>query len=260
MTIPDGAPRHRPVWVGTSWKMTKTIAEATAWTRAVRDRLDLTGSHAGVQPFVVPPATAIATVRTELGTDSPILVGAQDAHWEDPGAWTGEISVLQVADAGAQLVELGHSERRKHFGDTDERVHAKVRATLRHGLRPLLCVGEDADEREQGIEVEHVVGQVSAALAGVGDLSEVLVAYEPVWAIGVHGRAALAGEVAEVVAAIRRTFPDLGAVLYGGSVSLDNAAELLDVDDVDGLFVGRAAWTAQGYLSLLELGSRRAAA
>lgn len=243
--------RPGTVWLGTSWKMTKTLPEARIWSRIVRDRFDPAGAHHGVQPFVVPPATAIATVAAELGPGSPVLVGAQDAHWEDAGAWTGEVSVPQVADAGARLVELGHSERRTHMGDTDERVRAKVDAVLRHGLMPLLCVGEGSDARARGGHVEHVLGQVRSALGHVTDRSTVLVAYEPVWAIGDAGRAARPDEVAEVVAAVRRELPDVAAVLYGGSVSPGNAADMLAVDGVDGLFVGRSAWPVNGFLELL---------
>jgi triosephosphate isomerase len=179
-------------------------------------------------------------------------MGAQNAHWEDAGAWTGEVSVPQVADAGATLVELGHSERRAHFGDTDEVVARKVRAVLRHGLVPLLCVGEPLEVFEAGGSVDHVLAQAHAALDGV-DLSRVLVAYEPVWAIGEHGRPARPEDVAGAFEALAGAFGDrVAGLLYGGSVDQGNAAELLSVDHVTGLFVGRAAWQVEGLMAILD--------
>jgi L-erythrulose 1-phosphate isomerase len=239
-------------WVGTSWKMTKTLAEArryaeTLTAAATPDRWP------GVQPFVVPPATALSTVRDALGPGSRVVMGAQNAHWEDAGAWTGEVSVPQVADAGATLVELGHSERRAHFGDTDEVVARKVRAVLRHGLVPLLCVGEPLEVFEAGGSVDHVLAQAHAALDGVDDLSRVLVAYEPVWAIGEHGRPARPEDVAGAFDALAGAFGGrVAGILYGGSVDQGNAAPLLSVDHVTGLFVGRAAWQVDGLMAILD--------
>ncbi|MCL3859819.1 triose-phosphate isomerase [Actinotalea sp. K2] len=235
--------------------MTKTLAEARRYARRLADAWGDGTAMPGVQPFVIPSATAIAAVRSELGS-SPVLVGAQDAHWEDAGAWTGEVSVPQVADAGAVMVEIGHSERREHFGETDERVNAKVLATLRHGLRPLVCVGETAAVRDEGGADAHVVRQVEAALRGVDDPSGVLVAYEPVWAIGSRGRPAGPEDIVGVVAAIRASAPGVAGVLYGGSVAQGNAAELLAVPGVDGVFVGRAAWSVEGLVEIAYLAGR----
>ncbi len=245
-------------WVGTSWKMTKTLAEARSYAEAL-GAAARPGRWPGVQPFVIPPATALSTVRDALPASAGVLVGAQNAHWEDAGAWTGEVSVPQVADAGARLVEIGHSERREHFGDTDEVVARKVRATLRHGLTALLCVGEPDDVRAAGGSVEHVLAQADAALAGVDDAlagvdpGRVLVAYEPVWAIGEHGRPAEPADVADVVAALAdRLAGRAGRILYGGSVDRGNALALMSVDHVDGLFIGRAAWDVDGYVAILD--------
>ncbi|WP_255472092.1 triose-phosphate isomerase [Quadrisphaera setariae] len=254
------------LWVGTSWKMTKTRAEGVAWARAlVAAAADRGGEEAwaGVQPFVVPPATAISDVAAALqspGT-SRVLVGAQDAHWEDAGAWTGELSVPQLADAGAQLVELGHSERREHFAETDERVALKVSAVLRHGLLPLVCVGETAQQRDAGRSVDVVLTQARAALDAAGD-QRCVIAYEPVWAIGEHGREARPEEVAPVVAALadlvgeRGGTPARNPVLYGGSVTVEGAPGVLEVPGVDGLFVGRTAWRSEGFTALLDLAAR----
>ena len=243
------------VWVGTSWKMNKTLAEATDWARGLAGAL--AGRDLGdVQPFVIPPATAIAAVAQVLAEEPRVLVGAQNAHWAEAGAWTGEVSVPQVADAGARIVEIGHSERREHFGETDETVRAKVAATLGHGLVPLLCVGEPAEVQAAGGSGAHVLGQVERALAGLEaeQLSRVLIAYEPIWAIGEHGRPATVAELAEPFAALGAHWGSrVRGLLYGGSVNLDNAADLLGIDHVDGLFVGRTAWRLEGYLRLLEI-------
>ncbi|GAB2621683.1 triose-phosphate isomerase [Pseudactinotalea suaedae] len=236
-------------WIGTSWKMTKTLAQAREYARVLAD----VSWPSGVQPFVVPPATAIAAVAEILPPGGPVLVGAQDAHWEDEGAWTGEISVPQVWDAGARLLEIGHSERRAHFGETDERVNLKVRAALRHGVLPLVCVGEDAEQRAAGAAVEVVSSQVRAALAGVPETARVLLAYEPVWAIGSGGRPASPDDIVDVVAAIADLGGTARPVLYGGSVSLDNAAALMAVPRVNGLFVGRSAWQVEGFIALAAI-------
>ncbi|WP_255469463.1 triose-phosphate isomerase [Mycolicibacterium sp. P1-18] len=244
-----------PLWVGTSWKMNKGMSEARQYVRGLSDHVRRVGLS-GVQPFVIPSFTAIAATRDELGPDSPVLVGAQNAHWEDGGAWTGEVSVAQVKDAGAQLVEIGHSERREHFGETVATTRLKVAAALRHGLVPLLCIGESAEVKRAGDSSRVILEQAAGALDGLtaAQTGRVLVAYEPIWAIGENGRPATVDE-------LRQPFADLGreygsatrGLLYGGSVNLENAADLLGIDHVTGLFVGRAAWQLPGYLRLLEI-------
>ena len=241
------------LWVGTSWKMNGTLASARDYATRLAAAL-AGGAPPGVQPFIIPPATALAAVHEILGVDSPVQLGIQNAHWADAGAWTGEISVPQAADAGAQLVELGHSERREFFAETDETVNRKVLATLAHGLRPLLCVGESADVFAAGGSVDHVLGQAAAALAGADALDRVLIAYEPIWAIGEHGREARPDDIAAVFAALDAEWGSrVECILYGGSVNQGNAVETLGVPGVNGLFVGRSAWQVDGYLSLLRL-------
>lgn len=257
-------------WVGTSWKMNKTLGEARDYASglaaALGERPELTR---GVQPFVIPPHTAISAVAEELGraglpqgpaggASSGVLVGAQNAHWEDAGAWTGEVSVPQAVDAGAGLIEIGHSERREHFGETPGTTGKKVAAALRHGAVPLLCVGEPAEVRDAGGSAAHILEQASAALDGLTEeqLGRVLIAYEPVWAIGESGRPATVEELAGPFAALRGAYPGAAGLLYGGSVNGQNAEQLLAMDDVDGLFIGRAAWQLEGYLQILELAAR----
>lgn len=239
------------LWVGTSWKMNGTLASA----RDYAEKLVAADAHQweGVQPFIIPPATALSEVHRVLGEDSGILLGAQNAHWEDAGAWTGEVSVPQVADAGAELVEVGHSERRQYFGDTDEVVNRKVRSIVSHGLRPVLCVGEPVDVFEEGRTVEFITGQADSALEGV-DPSDVVLAYEPIWAIGEHGREPRREDLARAFDALHDRYADhVTAVIYGGSVNRGNASELLGIPGVEGLFVGRAAWSAEGYLEILAI-------
>lgn len=254
----------RPTWVGTSWKMNKTIAE----TRAYCERLSTAALPANVQVFVLPPLTALAAARQTLATDSPVLLGAQNGHWHDHGAWTGEVSMPMLRDAGATLVEIGHSERREHFGETDETVGLKVEAALRHGLTPLLCIGEPQVIRAKGDAEEYVLRQIDAAVARLPRerITEVVVAYEPVWAIGATGTPATPEAVTPLMAALAARVAELTAgagcraLLYGGGVSPDNAAALLALPNLDGLFVGRSAWNVDGLLGLVDIAARQRAA
>jgi L-erythrulose 1-phosphate isomerase len=247
-------------WVGTSWKMTKTLAEA----RAFVDELSAYEFPQGVQPFVLPPHTALAAVRDRLPARSPILLGAQNAHWAPEGELTGEISMRMVADAGGSLVEIGHSERRQLFGETDDTVARKAVAALASGLIPLICVGEPGEVRQDGQAEAYVEAQLTAALARLSpvEVGTVIVAYEPIWAIGAAGSPATPDQIAPVMARIAEVLhrsSDTGSarvVLYGGSVNQANAESLLGVPHVDGLFVGRAAWSAAGFAALVQLAAR----
>jgi triosephosphate isomerase len=249
----------REVWIGTSWKMTKTLGEACEYA----DGLAAGGVPAGVQAFVLPAYTALAAVGDRLAAAPGVLVGAQNAHFAAEGASTGEVSMRMVKDAGARLVAIGHAERRREFGETDRTVALKARAALDHGLIPLLCVGEPREVRDRGRADAFVVAQLRAGtgLLAPGELDRVLVAYEPVWAIGTGGSPATPAEVAPVMAAARRALAARAAggrcraVLYGGSVTPGNAAELLRQPEVDGLFVGRAAWRLDGFQALLRIGA-----
>jgi len=245
----------RQLWIGTSWKMNKTLAEARAFAAgllAVDERRD-----ARIQRFVIPPFTAVREVQTLLATTS-VRVGAQNMHWADEGAWTGEISPLMLKDCNLDLVELGHSERRAHFGETDETVGLKTEAAVRHGLTPLICIGETLADRESGRATQVLAQQVRAALGkldGAQKDAEILLAYEPVWAIGEKGIPASAdyanarhGDIAQVAQdVLGRRVP----CLYGGSVNPENCAALIACPDVDGLFIGRSAWKLEGYLDIL---------
>ncbi len=241
------------VWIGTSWKMNKTLAEA----RAFAEGLAAAEATPRIRRFVIPPYTALREVAGILsGTD--VAVGAQNMHWADSGPWTGEISPVMLVDCGAAIVELGHSERRTHFGETDEMVGLKTEAAVRHGLVPLVCIGETAAEKEAGRADVVLAAQVEGALAqldGAGHEATIVLAYEPVWAIGDGGTPAAPDyaderhahilEVAE--AALGRRPP----CLYGGSVNAGNAADLVTRPHINGLFIGRSAWNVEGYLDIL---------
>lgn len=242
-------------WVGTSWKMNKTMTEATEFVEALS--VADAGRDERIQRFVIPPFTLIRMVKALLATTS-VKVGAQNMHWADSGAWTGEISPLMLKDCQIDMVELGHSERREFFGETDETVGLKVRAAVRHGLIPLICVGETLAEKESGRASEVLARQTRAALAKLTPKKrrrEILFAYEPVWAIGEKGVPASPdyaderqAEIVEIAASVLGRRPPC---LYGGSVNAGNCAELIAMPHIDGLFIGRAAWAPEGYLDIL---------
>ena len=240
-------------WLGTGWKMSKTRAEAGTYVEALLAAPDL--ADLPLQLFVLPPFTALADVARELA-DAPVLVGAQNCHWADAGAWTGEISAGQIAECGASLVELGHSERRAHFNENDIDINRKVKAVLAAGLRPLVCIGETAEERALDAAAVTVARQARMALSGIDPtaLDTVLLAYEPVWAIGEGGSPASPDDANAIHGAIKSAIADLFGrsvpVLYGGSVNPANAEALAAMPEIDGLFVGRAAWQPEGLLGL----------
>jgi L-erythrulose 1-phosphate isomerase len=244
-----------PFWVGTSWKMNKTLAEALAFAEglaaAERD------ADPRIQRFVIPPFTAIREVKATLAATS-IKVGAQNMHWADFGAWTGEISPRMLVDCGMDLVELGHSERREHFGETDNTVGLKVEAAVRHGLTPLICIGETLADREGGRADEVLAEEVRGALSALSPTQRtapILLAYEPVWAIGEHGIPATAdyadARQAEILKIAESILGRPAPCLYGGSVNPGNCAELVSCPHINGLFIGRSAWDVAGYLDIL---------
>ena len=245
----------RNFWVGTSWKMNKTLAEAKLFAEGLKAADG--GRNARIQRFVIPPFTAVREVKALLA-DTSVKVGAQNMHWADEGAWTGEVSPVMLKDCNLDLVELGHSERREHFGETDETVGLKTEAAVRHGLVPLICIGETLADRESGRADEVLAKEVRGALGklqGAQKQAEILLAYEPVWAIGENGIPATAdyanarhAEIAKVAEdVLGRRIP----CLYGGSVNPQNCEELIACPDIDGLFIGRSAWKIEGYLDIL---------
>ena len=244
---------RRPVIAG-NWKMNLTLDAAIALTGALRETI---GGIAAVERVLCPPAIYLTTVRDALqGTD--IGVGAQDAYWQDFGAYTGEVSAAMLVGL-AEYVIVGHSERRQHFGETDKSVRRKVEAVLRHGLRPITCVGETLEQREEGSTAEVLRTQVHEGLEGLELPPGAIIAYEPVWAIGT-GRAATAEMAAEACDLIRMVVgEDHGRqraadvrILYGGSVTAANAGDLLAQPDIDGGLVGGASLKPDEFTAIVR--------
>jgi L-erythrulose 1-phosphate isomerase len=247
--------KEKNPWIGTSWKMNKTLAEA----RAFADGLAASSFafNDAVQPFVIPPFPYIAEVAARLAK-TRVKVGAQNMHWADHGAWTGEISPIMIKDCGATLVEIGHSERRTHFGETDETVALKVQAALRHGLTALVCIGDTRAEYDVGETSAALERQVRGLLKYVSGNAKgnVIIAYEPVWSIGDGGTPA-APEFAneqhvKIDALVRKLTGDALPILYGGSVNPQNCVALATQSNIDGLFIGRSAWDVQGYIGIMK--------
>jgi triosephosphate isomerase len=207
--------------------------------------------------FVIPPFTAIADVATILAK-TRVRVGAQNMHWADAGPWTGEISAPMINDVGASMVEIGHSERRANFGETDETVALKTRAAVTHGLLALVCVGDTRAEYEAGQTSVVLARQVRAALSGVdrGARASVVIAYEPVWSIGEGGVPADPTfadlQHQRIKQESQGVFAAAVDVVYGGSVNFGNCRQFALQANIDGLFIGRAAWEASGYIAIVE--------
>jgi len=242
-------------WIGTSWKMNKTLTQAMTFATGLAAS-DAT-RDTRVQRFVIPPFTAARQVKAALAGTS-VKVGAQNMHWADVGAWTGEISAPMLVDCGLDIVELGHSERRAHFGETNETVGLKVESAVRHGLIPLICIGETLADRDSGRAPEVLAQEVRGALSRLTPAQQtapILLAYEPVWAIGEHGIPASAdyadARQAEIIAVAQSILGRRIPCLYGGSVNPENCAELIACPHIDGLFIGRSAWDVAGYLDIL---------
>jgi triosephosphate isomerase (TIM) len=243
----------RPLIAG-NWKM-NGLEGALAEARALAQAIDQRPPAARVA--LCPPATLISRLAATLA-GVQVEVGGQDCHERESGAFTGDISAEMLADAGASLVILGHSERREFHGESDQTVAAKVEAALRAGLEPIVCVGELLDQRKAGEAVAVVEAQLQGSLPAVLAGKAFCVAYEPVWAIG-SGLTPTLEEIAEVHFAIRAAlcagFGDQGAgapILYGGSVKAGNAAEILRVNDVDGALVGGASLKAADFIQIVQ--------
>ena len=246
----------RPFLFGTNFKMNQTPAESAAFYRLLSASLQIPPD---THLFVIPPFTSLAAIR-EVAAPTPhqVWVGAQNVHWAPDGAYTGEISVGMLLALDVDLVLLGHAERRRYFHENDVDLNRKVLAALGAGLRVLLAVGETAEERSFGVGGETVLRQLRIGLHGVQpeQLGRVQIAYEPVWSIGAGGTPASAEDVEPIARLIRSGCEDLFGypggkipILYGGSVDPGNAGRFTALPDIDGLFVGRAAWTVEGYIA-----------
>jgi len=244
-----------PVIAG-NWKMNKPIGDAVALAQQLKTALAGVDS---VELIVCPVFTALQAVSRELA-GSNISVGAQNVHWENSGAFTGEISPAMLTEIPVSHVIIGHSERRQYFGETDATVNQRSKAALAARLVPIVCVGESLDERQSGTTEKVVGSQLTGSLAGLtnADMEQVIVAYEPVWAIGT-GLTATPEQAQEVHAFIRQllrsTFgsvADKVRILYGGSVKASNAGELLQQADIDGALVGGASLNAADFAGIAK--------
>lgn len=236
--------------------MNKTLSEAEALVTELKEEL---AGITEVEIAVCPPAVNLTRVY-DLIKESNIKLGAQNMYWEEKGAFTGELSGAMLKEAGVSYVIIGHSERREYFAETDEGVNRKVRAAFNYGLTPIVCVGETLKEREEGKTNDKVRGQVKAALAGLNarQVAELVIAYEPIWAIGT-GRSATAGDANQVIGYIRDLVrEDFGAaadkmrIQYGGSVKPDNIEELMAEEEIDGALVGGASLKANSFAEIVR--------
>jgi triosephosphate isomerase (TIM) len=243
--------------VAGNWKMYKGPTEARKLALELRN--GLLGRRDSTEVVLCPPYVSLAAVA-EIVHGSSIGLGAQNVHWEKQGAWTGEVAAAMLRDAGCTHVIIGHSERRQHCGETNETVRKRVLAALEAGLRPIVCVGETLAERDAGVTSKVVETQLREGLAGLAPDAwpRLVLAYEPVWAIGT-GRNATPEQAQEVHAFLRGAVGSLASstaaeglrILYGGSVKPDNAAALLGQRDVDGALVGGASLEAEGFLRII---------
>jgi triosephosphate isomerase (TIM) len=244
---------RKPLIAG-NWKMYKSLSEARALARALRASLDRVTDR---EVAVCPPFTALVAVADEL-TGSSIALGAQNAHWEKQGAFTGEVAAAMVSEVGCRYVIVGHSERRQYFGETDETVNKRMQAVLAAGLLPIVCIGETLQEREAGATFTVIERQMAGSLKELAAGAKVVIAYEPVWAIGT-GKTATPGQAQEVHSFIRAQFAkqygDAVAqavqILYGGSVKPDNMSSLMAQPDIDGGLVGGASLEADSFSKIV---------
>ncbi len=237
-----------------NWKMNTTVSEATELVKEMRAELDQLDN---VDKVICPPFISLAVVG-ELIKGSSIKVGAQNVYFEEKGAYTGEISPLMLADQ-CEFVIIGHSERRQYFNETGEMVNKKIVAALKVGLKPILCIGEKLEEKEAGRTEEVVTEQLRSSLANIDYLNGLVIAYEPIWAIGT-GKAATGKQANETIGLIRRNITKLYdkeiaqnmRILYGGSVTAANTAEFISQPEIDGALVGGASLKATEFLSIVK--------
>jgi triosephosphate isomerase len=237
-----------------NWKMNMTTTKAVELVESIKKAADF----GNTEVVVCPPYTALRDVGVALGR-SGIKLGAQNMYYQDNGAYTGEVSPSMLVDLGVEYVIIGHSERRQIFGETDQMVNLKVRKALETGLKPILCVGETLEQRDDGKTEQVVKAQVSKGFEGLkpSDMANVVIAYEPIWAIGT-GRAATAAEadrvigyIREVVDSIMPGFENDIRILYGGSVKASNAVELMMQKNIDGALVGGASLKADEFIDIV---------
>lgn len=246
---------RKPIIAG-NWKMNKTPEEAASMVKELAPLV----KDSDIDIVLCAPFVSLqATLDAAAGTN--IKVGAQNMHWEENGAYTGEVSPTMLNALGVEYVIIGHSERREYFAETDETVNKKVHSALAHGLKPIICVGETLEQREEGITQELVQGQTEAALKGLSadDVKKCVIAYEPIWAIGT-GKTATSEDANNVISYIRSTVKKVYGeeaanairIQYGGSMKPENAAELMAMSDIDGGLVGGASLKAEDFANIIN--------
>ncbi|WP_158735828.1 triose-phosphate isomerase [Alteribacillus sp. YIM 98480] len=248
---------NEKILIGTNWKMTKTLAEGRDYLRRLIEIKKSLSSK--IELFVIPSFPHLYPLK-ELLQESDIKLGAQTMHWEERGAYTGEVSPLMLEEAGVDLIELGHSERRQYYNENDIDLNKKVKAALQKRITPLLCIGENSVDKARNTGNEKIRKQLKVSLYGLTkeEISNVQIAYEPVWAIGSKGVPASAEYVREQHSNIRHLlielFDETGEdvpILYGGSVNEQNFESYLNCKNVNGLFIGRSAWDIQSFEKIL---------
>lgn len=246
---------RRPIIAG-NWKMHKTIAEAVAFAEAIKPQVSTTD----VEPVICAPFTMLKDLK-QVTKGSNVKIGAQNMHFENSGAFTGEIAPAMLQELMVDYVIIGHSERRQYYNETDETVNKKVKQAFAHGICPIVCVGESLEERESGSTKEIVRGQTQKGLQGLSDeqMKQAVIAYEPIWAIGT-GKTASSSQANEVIAYIREVIKEMYSeevseevrIQYGGSVKPANVEEIMNESDIDGALVGGASLEAEDFVRLVN--------
>ena len=244
-----------PIIAG-NWKMNKTISEGVALINEIKDVADNTD----VEAVVCVPYVSLQAVKKEL-EGSKVKLGAQNMHWEESGAFTGEISPLMLKEIGVDYVVLGHSERRQYFNETDETVNKKIKAALSHDIKPILCIGETLEQRENGEAKDVIKSQILKAIEEIdaNDMAKIVVAYEPIWAIGT-GKTSSSEDANEMISFIRVALEEKYGedtseevrIQYGGSVKPNNVSEIMSQSDIDGALVGGASLKAEDFTQLVN--------
>lgn len=253
----------RKTTIAGNWKMYKNITEAIELSNGLKRELFNLSDNENLEIILCPPFTALSETA-EVISNSNLKLGAQNAHWKEEGAFTGEISCPMIKDAGCAFVIIGHSERRQFFGETNETVNLKIKTALKHGLTPIMCVGETLKEREQNKTFEVLTDHVTNGLSGLTaqETEKIIIAYEPVWAIGT-GKTATPAQAQEAHAFIRQLLLKLFnketanglRIQYGGSVKPENISELMQQKDIDGALVGGASLTIASFAEIVKKAS-----
>ncbi|MFH1536922.1 MAG: triose-phosphate isomerase [Patescibacteria group bacterium] len=232
----------RKIIMAANWKMNKTSTEVNAFLESLK-KIELNKER---EVVVCPPFLYLPLLK-----DSGIKYGGQNMHWEEEGAYTGEISANMLKDLGCEYVILGHSERRQYNKETDKKINMKVKQAIKSGLIPIFCLGESEKQQEEGKTQEIIRNQLEKGLKGITDYTSIVVAYEPIWAIGT-GKTATPEQAQEVHAEIRKIVGEETSILYGGSVKPDNIKELMEKEDIDGGLIGGASLDPQDFAKIVN--------